>query len=55
MAKKMVMWIRRDVTDGNEGSQQTALGYKATSTVKRKRKAEDSIKDKLTVTAATIG
>jgi hypothetical protein len=39
---------------GYEGSQQDAPGFEAASTAARKRKAEDSVNDKLTAMAATI-
>jgi hypothetical protein len=41
-------------TEREEGSQRSAPGFEAASTAARKRKAEDSVNDKLTAMAATI-
>jgi hypothetical protein len=52
--RKTIMRIRPIVVDEGEGSQQPTPGFEAASTVARKRKAEDSVNDKLTAVAATI-
>jgi hypothetical protein len=41
-------------TEVEEGSQRSTPGFEAASTAARKRKAEDSVNDKLTAMAATI-
>jgi seryl-tRNA synthetase len=46
--------VRQSLLEGGEGSQQAALGFEAVSTAARKRKAEDSVNDKLTAMAATV-
>jgi hypothetical protein len=43
-----------NVLEGGEGLQQVPPGFEAAATAARKRKAEDSVNDKLTVIAATI-
>ena len=52
--KRTTIRIRPSVVDGGGGSQQAAPGFEAVSTAARKRKAEDSVNDKLTAMAATI-
>jgi hypothetical protein len=41
-------------TEGEEGSQRSTPGFETASTAARKRKAEDSVNDKLAAMAATI-
>jgi hypothetical protein len=53
-AKRMTMRVRPSVVEEGDGSQHAAPGFQATSTAARKRKAEDSVNDKLTMMAATI-
>jgi hypothetical protein len=48
------MRVRPSVVEEGDGSQHAAPGFQATSTAARKRKAEDSVNDKLTMMAATI-
>jgi urease gamma subunit len=48
------MRVRPSVVEAGDGSQQCAPGFEAASTAARKRKAEDSVNDKLTAIAATI-
>jgi hypothetical protein len=43
-----------NVLEGGEGLQQVPPGFEAAAMAARKRKAEDSVNDKLTVIAATI-
>ena len=47
------MRVRPSVVDGDEGSQQAAPSFEA-STAAHKRKVEDSVNDKLTAMAVTI-
>jgi hypothetical protein len=53
-AKRTTMRVRPSMVEGCEGSQQDAPGFEAASTAARKRKAEDSVNDKLTAMAVTI-
>ena len=53
-ARRTTVRIRPSVAEEGEGSQQVAPGYEAASTAARKRKAEDSVNDKLVAMAATI-
>ena len=50
----MMVRVRPSVAEEGDGSQQVAPGFEAASTAARKRKAEDSVNDKLTAMAATI-
>src|ERR1700712_1959374 len=52
--KRATMRGRSSVVEAGDGSQQFAPGFEAASTVARKRKAEDSVNDKLAAMAATI-
>ena len=52
--KRTTMRSRPSVLEGGEGSQQAPPSFEAAATAARKRKAEDSVNDKLTVTAAII-
>jgi hypothetical protein len=53
-AKRTTMRIRPSAAEGVDGSQQTAPGFEVASTTARKRKAEESVDNKLTAIAATI-
>jgi hypothetical protein len=53
-ARRTTMSAIASGTEGEEGSQRSAPGFEAASTAARKRKAEDSVNDKLTAMAATI-
>jgi hypothetical protein len=53
-AKNTTMRVGPSMVEEYEGSQQVAPGFEAASTAARKRKAEDSVNDKLTAMAATI-
>ena len=53
-AKRTTMRARPSMVEGGDSSQQVAPGFEAASTAARKRKAEDSVNDKLTAMAATI-
>jgi hypothetical protein len=52
--KRMTMRVRPSVVEKSGGSQQVAPSFEAASTATRKKKAEDSVNDKLTTMAATI-
>ena len=52
--KRTTMRVRPSVAEGEDGSQRVAPGFEAASTAARKRKAEDSVNDKLTAMAANI-
>lgn len=52
--KRTTARTRTDVAEEGNGSQQAAPGFEAASTAARKRKAEDSVNDKLTTIAAAI-
>ncbi|KAM0703119.1 hypothetical protein Q7P35_009057 [Cladosporium inversicolor] len=53
-ARRTTTKVRSSVMDEGDGSQQIAPSFEAVSTAARKRKAEDSVNDKLTAMAATI-
>jgi hypothetical protein len=48
------MRVRPSAVEGSESSQQAAPSFEAAVTAARKRKAEDSVNDKLTAMAVTI-
>jgi hypothetical protein len=52
--EKTTIEIRSSVVEEGEDSQQATPGFEAASTVTCKRKAENSVNDKLTAMAATI-
>ncbi|ROV97003.1 hypothetical protein VSDG_04048 [Cytospora chrysosperma] len=52
--KRTTARTRADVAEEGNSSQQAASGFEAASTAARKRKAEDSVNDKLTTIAAAI-
>ena len=54
VAKRTTTRVRPSVVEGGEGSQQAAPGFEAASTAARKRKAEDSVNDKLAAMTETI-
>lgn len=53
-AKRTRMRVRSSVVEDGGASQQAAPGFEAASTAARKRKAEDSVNDKLAAMAKTI-
>ncbi|KAM0724072.1 hypothetical protein Q7P37_000252 [Cladosporium fusiforme] len=53
-AKRTIMRVIPSVVDGGQDSQPAAPSFEAASTAARKRKAEDSVNDKLAAMAATI-
>jgi predicted nucleic acid-binding Zn-ribbon protein len=52
--KKATMRVRPSVADGSEGLQQVTPDFEVVSTAVRKRKAEDSVNDKLAAMADAI-
>jgi hypothetical protein len=52
--KMTAIKVRSSVVERGEGPQQVARTFEAVATAIRKRKAEDSVNDKLTAMTATI-